>query len=382
MEWQANTKIGDIYTAGYRISDNNEETHWIKDIGFPIFEGNECIGYAGVAQDITQSKLHLKERDEAGRFFQLFVEKIRGVFWVKDAAAHKQIYISPAYEKVWGRSCESLYEDPKSWLASVLQEDLDNNKVDLSCFDGEEHNDSTEPCRFRFRIRRSDGSIRWIKDTHFPIRDKNKLIGFAGIAEDITEDVLREKELREAKENAEKANRAKSDFLAMMSHELRTPLNANLGMAQILETSELTEEQTDQIEVITQSGQNLLALLNDLLDFAKLEMGKLSFNNDLVSLRELIEKVVSDMLSQAKDREIELKLNYAYNIPNTVIGDAKRIRQILINLISNAIKFTELGYVQVSVSCLQKNYRAATSSKILLRLLPHPSLFSPHSYTR
>jgi CheY-like chemotaxis protein len=190
--------------------------------------------------------------------------------------------------------------------------------------------------------------------------EKGELIGFCGIAEDVTPDVERENELREAKENAEKANRTKADFLAMMSHELRTPLNAVLGMAQILKISSLTEEQSDQIDVISQSGHHLLGLLNDLLDFAKLEVGKLSFSRDLVNLQQLVVKLIADMQSLARNKGLLLKYNYADNIPSMIIGDAKRIRQILVNLISNAIKFTDKGYVQLNINCLQKNHLEAT----------------------
>ena len=359
MEWQANTKAGHAYDAEYRVTDHRGEIHWIQDVGFPIYDGRKCIGYAGIAQDITRKKLHLKEVNEASRFFQFFVEKIRGTFWVKDPAGQRQIYVSPGYEKLWGQSCDTLYENPDAWLDAVLPEDLNNEEIDLPHL-GSNQRDSKKTSQFRFRIRHPDGGIRWIKDTHFPIKDRDELIGYAGIAEDVTEDVLRETELREAKENAEKANQTKSDFLAMMSHELRTPLNAILGMAQILKTSKLTETQKDQIDVVTQSGQNLLALLNDLLDFAKLEVGKLSFTNEFIDLRALTNTLISDMLVQASQKNIDLKLNCGPDVPDKIVGDAKRIRQILINLISNAIKFTEKGYVQLTVSCLQKNLKEAT----------------------
>lgn len=359
MEFQANTAVGDVHIANYRIIDKAGNIHWIRDIALPIHEGTSCIGYAGIAQNITEAKPVANEINDISQFFKFFVEKISGVFWVKDSEGKKQIYISPAYEEVWGRTCESLYKDPSSWFDAVLAEDAENGKVDLNCF--EKNCDyQKQTFQYRFRIRRPDGSIRWIKDTHFPIKDKEKLIGFAGIAEDVTEDALLEKELREAKENAEKANRAKSDFLAMMSHELRTPLNAILGMTQILKTSDLTDEQFDQIEVISQSGQNLLSLLNDLLDFAKLEVGKLSFSKENINLRDLVERLINDMLPQAHEKSLELRLNYAYNIPPIVIGDEKRIRQILVNLISNAIKFTGNGHVQITVTCLQRNYKEAT----------------------
>lgn len=358
MEWQANPRVDDMYVASYRILGRGNQVRWIRFIGFSIHEGNKCIGYAGIAQDITQEKLRLNETDEASRFFRFFMEKMQGVFWIKDLNSGRQIYISPTYEKIWGRTCESLYQDPQSWLNSILPEDLENNKVDLQCFEPGQH-DPNKTCQFNFRITRPDGNIRWIKETHFILKDKGKNY-FGGIAEDITNNVLRERELREAKENAEKANHAKSDFLAMMSHELRTPLNAILGMAQILKSSPLTEEQTGQIDVIKQSSENLLGLLNDLLDFAKLEAGKLSFDNDSLNLKILVETLISDMRSQANNKGVELRLNYAVDTPHIIIGDEKRIRQVLINLISNAIKFTEKGYVQVNVTCLQQNYQEAT----------------------
>ena len=126
--------------------------------------------------------------------------------------------------------------------------------------------------------------------------ENGKLVGFVGIAEDVTNDALREKELWEAKEFAKQANRTKSDFLAMMSHELRTSLNAILGMSQILKTHNLSDKQQGQVDVISQAGQNLLALLNDLLDFVKLEAGKLSFTEETIDLHELVMKIKGDIL--------------------------------------------------------------------------------------
>ncbi|WP_425278267.1 histidine kinase dimerization/phospho-acceptor domain-containing protein [Coxiella endosymbiont of Ornithodoros amblus] len=153
---------------------------------------------------------------------------------VKGSRGDKQIYISPTYEKIWGVSCESLYQNPKSWMDYVLPEDISNGKVDVSFYETVANQQVPNlPPRWK---------IWWIKDTYFPIMANGKLVGFVGIAEDVTDDALREKELRKAKEFAEQANRIKSDFLAMMSHELRIPLNAILGMSQILKTHNLSDE--------------------------------------------------------------------------------------------------------------------------------------------
>jgi PAS domain S-box-containing protein len=359
VEWQANASTNNLNNIEYRITDDQGEIHWLNDSCFAVYDGRKCIAYAGVAKDLTSKKSRLREFDDACYFFRYFVDKIQGVFWVKDNKGKKQIFISPSYEKVWGLNCESLYANPSSWLESVLPEDLEDGKLEARFYDTSEQLPNKKH-EFRFRIRHPNGDIRWIKDTHFPVMEKGELIGFCGIAEDVTPDVERENELREAKENAEKANRTKADFLAMMSHELRTPLNAVLGMAQILKISSLTEEQSDQIDVISQSGHHLLGLLNDLLDFAKLEVGKLSFSRDLVNLQQLVVKLIADMQSLARNKGLLLKYNYADNIPSMIIGDAKRIRQILVNLISNAIKFTDKGYVQLNINCLQKNHLEAT----------------------
>ena len=356
IDCQTKCKSDDSYKIEYRIQGKNNKISWILDSSFPIFDGKECIAFAGVAKDITCEKLQLKEIDNASYFFRSFVEKIHGVFWVKDKSGTKQLYISPSYEKVWGVSCESLYKKPRSWLDYVLPEDIQNSQLNDDVFDLDKNYE------FIFRIKRPDGQIRWIKDHHFPISENNMVIGFAGIAEDITAMMLREQELREAKNMAEKANRSKSDFLAMMSHELRTPLNAILGMAQILKTNQLSEEQTDQIDVIAQSGQNLLGLLNDLLDFAKLEVGKLSFKKDVLDIFNLVEKLREDMFPLALKKNLQLQLYIDKKIPKKIVGDAKRLRQILINLISNAIKFTERGYVNINIDVIRKVHNKVTLS--------------------
>lgn len=357
VEWQAEKP--NLQPIEYRIRNTADEIHWLEDSVYPLYEGRKCIAYVGVAKDITHKKDRLKELDDASYSFRYFVDKIQSVFWVKDDHGKKQIYISPGYEKLWGLSCESLYADPASWLEVVLPEDREDGKIDLRFYDMTEL-PPDQKYEFKFRIRRPDGEVRWVKDTHFPVIEHGKVVGFAGVAEDITADVLKELELREAKENAEKANRAKADFLAMMSHELRTPLNAILGMTQILKASKLNEEQADQMEVIGQSGHHLLSLLNDLLDFAKLEVGKLSFLRESIHLPELVAKILVDLQPLADKKGLLLKREFADNIPDKIIGDPKRISQILINLVSNAIKFTEKGHVQVTISCLQKNHQEAT----------------------
>ena len=154
-----------------------------------------------------------------------------------------------------------------------------------------------------------------------------------------------EEELQRAKASAESANRAKSDFLTTMSHEMRTPMNAILGMADLLSESPLHEEQRGYVEIFQKAGANLLALINDILDLAKVESGRFQLESIDFDLRALLEKIIEMMASRAQDRGLQLTLEILPDVPSGLVGDPNRLRQILLNLIGNALKFTEQGSV-------------------------------------
>ena len=158
-----------------------------------------------------------------------------------------------------------------------------------------------------------------------------------------------EEELRRAKASAESANRAKSDFLTTMSHEMRTPMNAILGMADLLSESPLHEEQRGYVEIFQKAGANLLALINDILDLAKVESGRFELESIDFDVRALLEKIIEMMVSRAQDRGLQLALEIMPDVPSGLVGDPNRLRQILLNLIGNALKFTEQGSVTVRV---------------------------------
>jgi len=346
--------VQDSYHLSYRIIRADKEICWLQEIGFPLFDTDlRCFGYAGIAKDVTQEKLHISELETASRFFQFFAEKTKSVFWVRDPKLNKQLYVSPAYEKIWGRSSDSLYVNPDAWVETLAPEDRPSENASVRLQLLEElgptiHYDS------RYQIVRPDGTRVWIKDNSFPIHDnQDRFIGFAGIAEDITEEVLYEQELRDAKQRAELANRAKSEFLATMSHELRTPLYAILGMAQILRLKGLPESLEEYVDTISNAGNSLLALVNDVLDFARLEAGKLSLTQESFDLRALVLQITQSLSYQAKEKNIKLDVRFPKVIPVQLQGDPRRIRQVILNLLSNAIKFTEHGGVKVTVACLK-----------------------------
>jgi PAS domain S-box-containing protein len=189
--------------------------------------------------------------------------------------------------------------------------------------------------------------------TKVPVKDANgKVIGLVGIGRDITTLVQAEIEIQRARQAAESSNQAKSDFLANMSHEIRTPMNGVIGMAHILLDTQLDSAQREYAQIILDSGQSLLTVINDILDFSKVESGMLTLERIEMDLRGTIESAARPLAVQARAKGIELTVAIDPALPALVTGDPGRLRQVVTNLVGNAIKFTVQGTVNIEAKVL------------------------------
>jgi PAS domain S-box-containing protein len=207
------------------------------------------------------------------------------------------------------------------------------------------------------------GNALTLLTTKVPLRDEQgRVVGILGIGRDITARVKVEAEIRVAHEAAEAANRAKSDFLANMSHEIRTPMNGVLGMAELLLESRLDPEQRDCAETIRESGKALLTVINDILDFSKVEAGKLELESIDMDVRGGVDECARLLGLQAHAKGLELEVSCDPELPQSLRGDPNRLRQILLNLGGNAVKFTNQGSVRISIGVVE-----ATAQDVLVR---------------
>jgi PAS domain S-box-containing protein len=199
-----------------------------------------------------------------------------------------------------------------------------------------------------------DGTTRFVEQSVSLRKDaQGRPIGFMGIRRDCTERTLAQQELSKAKQAADDANRAKSEFLANMSHEIRTPMNGIIGMTDLVLDTELTPYQSDCLVTVKSSGEALLTILNDILDFSKIESRKLELESVPFSLVDLVDETLKPLAVRAHQKGLELISDVAPDVPLRLIGDPLRVKQILTNLLGNAIKFTDAGSVVLRVRCVE-----------------------------
>ncbi|MFZ4520079.1 MAG: ATP-binding protein [Bacteroidales bacterium] len=206
---------------------------------------------------------------------------------------------------------------------------------------------------------------RWVNSNIAPIRNADdQIIGLIGISWDITDRKNHEAELQKSKELAEAGTIAKNEFIASISHEFRTPMAGILGLSEILRNSALNPEQTDLLRGIISSAENLLVLLNDVLDFSAIEAGKLELNDQPFMLDRVMEDISLLLKMKATEKSLEFRIGIDANVPNLLVGDSHRLRQIIINLTNNAVKFTERGKIEIHVTQVEQ-----TGNKAVLKFV-------------
>lgn len=299
--------------------------------------------------------------DETELRFRQIVDNMGEAFFMATPNLQQFLYVSPAYETIWGRPRESLYAAPVMWLQSIYK--ADRRKVmEIATT----HGDAKRQIAFEYRIMRPDGEVRWIRSRIMALRNEaGEHYRSVGFSEDVTEQKLasdalqkahdelerrvaeRTEDLRVALEDAQAANRTKSEFLANMSHEIRTPINGMLGMAQLLAFTELDQDQQDYIALLQKSGDVLMRVVNDILDFSNIETGKLQIECIPFLLSETLQSTVTTFEAHAQEKGLPLQYKISDDVPKTLMGDPGRLQQILSNLVDNAIKFTEKGRVDI-----------------------------------
>ena len=200
------------------------------------------------------------------------------------------------------------------------------------------------------QITNADGDARWMDVVGSYAEDAGGQAYTICIFTDVTDAKRTEAELETARQMSLNASKSKTEFLANMSHEIRTPMNGVLGMSQVLRRTTLDEEQAEIVDMIERSGEALLTVINDILDFSKIEAGKLAIESEPFSLSSVLDDVAALLGSGANEKGIELITDISRDVPDEVVGDAGRVRQILTNLVGNAIKFTTEGHVLVRIA--------------------------------
>jgi PAS domain S-box-containing protein len=346
---------GERAGAEYRVVRPDGSIRFIKARAFPVLnaEGNFCR-LVGIAEDLTKSKRAEEAQRQSEEQVRLLLQSTAEAIYGINLDGNCTFANAACVRMLgYGSSAELLGKN----MHTIMHHSFP---------DGRPY--PVEACQISRAFRAGKGShvddeVLWRKNGtcfpaeywSYPIQQDGKSIGSVVAFLDITDRKQAETELLKAKEGAEAANRAKSEFLANMSHEIRTPMNGIIGMTDLVLETDLSPEQAEYLHMVKGSADALLTLLNDILDFSKMEAGRLELDNLQFDLRKSLSEVVKTLAIRAQQKGLEFLFDVRPEVPTVVAGDPARIRQVLVNLVGNAIKFTETGELEVNVQLEAQN---------------------------
>ncbi len=321
---------------------------WLRVQGRAEFKGKQCVRVYGTIQDIDENKrIEIRLQKQRKKLLKLS-SQVNGVLFqytIDRKEHHSFPFISEGVATLFELTTDQVYENPELIFDAVHPDDLpqlyDAIQASYQAFS-----------RFQFdmRILTKSGKMKWVSINSVPEQLAGGAVIWNGYMEDVSWRKEHEENLRNAKIAAEQASVAKSEFLANMSHEIRTPLNSVIGFTDLLTKTRLDATQRQYMEAVHQSGNALLDLINDILDFSKIEAGKLELNPERTDLWELMQQVSGIIKQKAAEKGIQLLLHIAPELPRFAWLDPVRVRQVLINLLGNALKFTLEGEIEVSLA--------------------------------
>jgi PAS domain S-box-containing protein len=339
--------------------DNRGMKHWMLNSKVPFRNNNnDIIGLVGISREITERKkeetrLKLLESVILNTNDAVVITEILNAGLIKNSI----IFVNQSYCKMTGYSLEEVLGKSPSILQGINTDKEILKQVKASM-------DALEPCQYEVINYKKNGEEFWSSISLSPISDSNGVYThWIAIKRDTTEKKLLESNYIQAKENAESANRAKSEFLANMSHEIRTPLNSVIGFSDLLKKTRLDETQKLYNNAVFQSANSLLDIITEILDFSKIEAGKLEIDISKTDLQDLAFSITNMVSFQAHEKNLEVLLNLSNDIPQFIWADSLRLRQILINLMANAVKFTKKGEIELKITPV----KVLADNKYLLR---------------